>query len=253
MFIILTLSSNFQKFISENIYKVNNPLKKLALPLIATSLLATSSFPVMAIEAGDILVRARAININPDDKSEDVRSNGSTVPNTTVGVEDAYSLDIDFTYMVAKNWGVELLLDISSKHDITAKGSTLKSLAPGTIAQTNVLPPALILQYHFEPDGIIRPYAGLGANYTMFLSEKETNSLENGLGGVSDFSLDDSFGLVAQAGLDYDLGNNWFMNFDVKYMDIDTKGSFQSGALGKVDVNVDINPWVIGVGIGTRF
>lgn len=232
---------------------MNNPLKKLALPLIATGLLAVSSFPVMAIDAGDILVRARAININPDDESENVRSDGKTVPNTTVGVEDAYTLDIDFTYMVAKNWGVELLLDLSSKHDITAKGSTLQSLAPGTIAETYVLPPALILQYHFAPDGMFRPYAGLGANYTMFLSEKETESLDNGLGGVSDLSLDDSFGFVAQAGIDYDLGNNWFMNFDAKYMDIDTKGSFNSGALGRVDVNVDINPWVFGIGIGTHF
>jgi len=234
---------------------MNNHLKKLALPVLATSLLAASSLPVMAIDAGDILVRGRIININPDDESENVTSSavGGKVPNTQVGVEDAYSLDIDFTYMVAKNWGIELLLDTSSKHDITAKGSTLKSLAPGTIADTIVLPPALILQYHFAPDGQFRPYMGLGANYTMFLNEQETSSLDNGLGGVSDFELDNSFGFVAQAGMDYDLGNNWFMNFDLKYMDISTTGTFNSGALGRVSVDVDIDPWVIGVGVGTRF
>jgi len=233
-------------------------LKKLSLPLLIAGCLG-ASFPVAALDAGDWLVRGRIININPDADSTDVKAGalgGASVPGTKVDVEDAWTLDIDITYMFTKNWGAELLLDISSKHDVTAKGETLKGLASGTIIETRVLPPALILQYHFSPDAQIRPYVGLGANFTYFFSEDATSSLNNGLNGgndISDVELDSSFGLVGQVGMDYDLGNDMFLNLDMKYMQIDTTATFTSAALGRVEADVDINPWVFGIGIGKRF
>ncbi|ALG67433.1 OmpW/AlkL family protein [Beggiatoa leptomitoformis] len=230
-------------------------LKKQVLPLLIVSSLGIVSAPVFAIDQGDILVRGRIININPDSDSGDVYSSatGTNVPGTTVDVEDAWTLDIDFTYMMTKFVGVELLLDLSSQHDVSSKGETLNTLAPGNIIETRVLPPALILQYHLLPDGPIRPYAGFGFNYTYFFNEKATNSLDAGLGGVSDVSLDSSFGWVAQMGVDYDINDKIFLNADVKYMDIGTTAEFNSGALGHVTTDVDINPWVIGFGIGTKF
>jgi outer membrane protein len=208
---------------------------------------------VQALDTGDLLVRGRIININPSADSGNVTSSavGGEVGGTEVDVDDAYSLDIDFTYMFTPNIGAELLLDISSKHDVVGKGATLAPM--GTIIETRVLPPALILQYHFMPDSQFRPYAGLGLNYTMFFSEEATSSLDTGLGGVKDVELDSSFGWVGQVGMDYDLGNDLFFNLDVKYMDIDTTATFTSGALGNVSTDVDINPWVFGIGVGKRF
>jgi outer membrane protein len=229
------------------------PSSRLVLPLLMVGSLSATTVPVMAYQTGDLLVRGRLINISPDSSSKDVTSNGTTVPNTSVEVGDAYSLDIDFTYMFSPNLGAELLLDTSSKHDVTAKGSTLASLAPGNIMSTRVLPPALILQYHPMPGALVSPYVGLGLNYTYFFDKKATDSLNKGLGGVTKPSLDGSFGWVAQFGADYNLGNEWFLNADVKYMAISTTAEFNSGALGSVSVDVDINPWVIGFGVGKRF
>ncbi len=230
-------------------------LKKLAFSLLIMSSLSVTSSPTIATEAGDWLVRGRIINIDPDSSSNDVTSSktGGSVPNTSVSVDNAYTLDIDITYMFTSNVGLELLLDLSSKHDVQSQGSTLRSLAPGNIISTRVLPPALILQYHVLPQGPIRPYVGLGLNYTYFFDEEATGSLNNGLGGVSGVSLDSSFGWVAQFGVDYDMGNDWFLNADLKYMEIDTTANFDSGALEHVSVDVDINPWVMGIGIGKRF
>jgi len=227
--------------------------KKLALPMLVAGCMGTASLPVAALEAGDWLVRGRIINISPDDSSSNVTSNGTSVADTQVGVEDAYTLDIDITYMFTRNIGAELLLDLSSKHDVVAKGKTLVGLAPGNIIETRVLPPALILQYHFMPDAQFRPYAGIGLNYTLFFNEKATSSLDTGLKGVTDVELDSSFGLVGQIGADFDLGNDWFLNADIKYIDINTTATFKSGALGNVAVDVDVNPWVFGLGIGKRF
>ncbi|EIJ43070.1 outer membrane protein W [Beggiatoa alba B18LD] len=231
-------------------------IKKQVLPLlIAGSLGMIASAPALAIDQGDILVRGRIINISPDADSGDVYSSavGGNVAGTSVDVDDAWTLDIDFTYMLTKYVGVELLLDLSSQHNVSSKGETLNTLAPGDIIETRVLPPALILQYHLLPDGPVRPYAGFGFNYTYFFDEKVTSSLDNGLGGVSGLSLDSSFGWVAQLGVDYDINENVFLNADVKYMDISTTAEFDSGALGHVSTDVDINPWVIGFGVGTKF
>ncbi len=75
----------------------------------------------------------------------------------------------------------------------------------------------------------------------------------NGGNTISNLKLDSSFGLVGQMGIDYDLGNNLFFNLDVKYMRIGTTATFSSQALGNVNTDVDINPWVFGIGIGKRF
>lgn len=228
-------------------------MKRSTLPILLMGSLNILSLPTQAYDTGDLLVRGRLLNISPDSSSSDVNANGKTVADTSVEVGSAYSLDLDFTYMLSPNLGAELLLDTSSQHKISSKGNALVSLAPGDILSTQVLPPALILQYHLSPDAELSPYLGLGLNYTYFFGEEVTDSMNRGLQGVSGVKLDASFGWVAQFGADYDVGNDWFFNADVKYMDIGTEASFTSGALGNVDLDVDINPWVLGIGIGRRF
>lgn len=228
-------------------------MKKTILALAIAAIAGTTSMTANAYEAGDILVRARLINVMPNDSSDDLTVGGTVVQNTDLKVEDNFSLDIDFTYMFTPNWGAELLLDISSKHDIKANGATLKTLNGNSndIASVRVLPPSLVMQYHFAPNAAVKPYMGLGLNYTHFFDKDLDSDAKTAL-GASNLDLDDSWGLVGQIGADFDIGNNWFINVDAKYIDIDTTATMNT-VLGKVKVDVDIDPWVIGIGIGTRF
>ena len=89
-------------------------------------------------------------------------------------------------------------------------------------------------------------------NYTLFYGAESSAALDGALGGATDITLSDSFGLAAQAGMDVSLSNDWFMNFDLKYIQIDTKATLATGGTTRT-VNVDINPWVFGVGVGRRF
>lgn len=197
----------------------NKPFLKSS--IIVAAILSSSA--ALATQAGDILVRARLININPDASSD--------VPG--LDVEPHYSLDVDFTYMVNANFGVELLLDTSASHRITVDGND--------IASVRVLPPSLIAQYHFLPTSNLRPYVGAGINYTLFFDEE--------LVGGGSIKLDDSVGLVAQAGVDYDINNDWFINADIKYIDMNTDTTIN----GVAGPDVDINPTILGIGIGKRF
>ena len=52
--------------------------------------------------------------------------------------------------------------------------------------------------------------------------------------------------------MDVGLKNDWFVNFDLKYIQIETKATLVTGSTTRT-VDVNINPWVFGIGIGKRF
>ena len=158
--------------------------------------------------------------------------------NSVVNVDSAQSLTFNVTYLFTPNWGVELLAALPFKHDIDLNSDGSQ------VAETKHLPPTLSLQYHFLPDGRIRPYAGLGLNATLFFDEKTTGALAG-----SDLSLDDSYGLAAQVGVDFDLSDVWLLNVDVRWFDIDADASVDGTSIG----TVEIDPYAFGVSIGRRF
>lgn len=212
--------------------------------LIAAASVAALTAPAYAAQ-GDWLVRARAIYVAPQDDSGPVLP---AVPTGAVGVDDAIVPELDFTYFFTNNIGAELIL-ATSPHDING-AAALSGL--GKIADTMALPPTLTLQYHFLPDAKFRPYVGAGVNWTIFYSEDSTASLDGALGGATGVSLDDSFGWAVQAGADIDITERVFLNIDVKYVDIDTTATLTTGALVNT-VDVDIDPIIVGVGLGMRF
>jgi len=222
---------------------------KLALALLAATGISAIATPVMAYEAGDWLVRGRIINVNPNDDSgalftsvgnlgEGVKVDSDTVP------------ELDITYMIAPNWGVELILGYSD-HTVTAEKGVA---ALGDVIDAKALPPTLTLQYHFAPNSNIRPYVGAGINYTYFFDE-ETAGAVAGTSG-SKVSLESSWGLAAQAGVDISLNDDWFVNLDVKYIQMDTTAKFSNiagGTIANAEIDADIDPFVYGIGIGRRF
>jgi outer membrane protein len=198
--------------------------------------------PASAVGQGDILARARIINIAPDVSSDNIKLADGTDAGVGIDVDNKVTLDVDFTYMVTNNFGVELLLDISSKHDITVDGDKVGDVV--------VLPPPLIAQWHFMPQNNIRPYAGAGINYTFFFSE---NTDEANLGANTGLEVDDAFGLVAQVGVDIDINKDWYFNVDAKYIDLNTSATITANGAKYATVDFDLNPVVLGVGVGTRF
>lgn len=188
---------------------------------------------VQAYEAGDWLVRGGIWGVFPkSDNLNNVLGTGAAL-----NVDDGYSLGFNVTYMVNPNIGVELIGALPFKHDIELSGA-------GKVASTYQLPPTLLVQYHFMPTSNIRPYAGIGLNYTFFWNEKTTGPLSG-----NSLSLDSSWGLAGELGIDVDVAPNWFVNATVSYMNIETDAKLNGVGIG----TVDINPWVFGLNVGTRF
>lgn len=204
-----------------------------------TATLAMASTGALAA-AGDWLVRVGPVNVSPNDDSGEL----SGLAGAEVSVDGATSLGITIGYMLSDTLGIGVLGALPFKHEIQGEGA-IASL--GKIAEVKHLPPTVTLQYHFAPESGVRPFVGAGLNYTTFFSEETTGDLA----GITDsISLDNSFGLAAEAGVDIDLNQDWFLSAQLWYIDIATEAKLGAG-LGTIDV--DINPWVLMIGAGRSF
>ncbi len=188
--------------------------------------LATAAPTAQAQDAGAWIWRIGIHNVRPKSSNHDI-----------VNVDAAPMLTFNGTYMIAPNWGVELLAALPFEHDINLNGG-------GKVAETKHLPPTLSLQYHFNPNGAWRPYLGAGLNYTLFFDEETTGALQG-----AKVELDASSGLAAQFGLDVELGGDWFANADFRWFDIDSDAKLNGVSLG----TVEIDPYAFGLSIGRRF
>ncbi|HEC75604.1 MAG TPA: OmpW family protein, partial [Methylophaga aminisulfidivorans] len=91
----------------------------LAAALLTTLGLSFAAAPAMAYEAGDWLIRGRIINVNPNDDSGTLTVNGVDQGTKGVSVNSDTVPELDITYMIDKNWGMELILGYSNH---TVKG-----------------------------------------------------------------------------------------------------------------------------------
>lgn len=162
---------------------------------------------------------------------------GDDIDGADVNISTSVVPELDFTYFFTENWAAELILG-TTKHNVDVKAGNEKV----DLGHVWLLPPTLNLQYHFT-GGNAKPYLGAGINYTFFYGVDA--------GDVPDMKYDNSVGFSMQAGLDYKLNDKWFLNLDIKKLLLKTDVSVDTGE-GVLPVAVDINPLIIGVGIGLK-
>jgi outer membrane protein len=202
-------------------------MKKIVFAAAVSLAVAAPAMAAEHFKSGDVLIRARALNVMPDESSSMNIADSVKLSNT-------FTPELDATYFFTPNIAAELIAAVSP-HRVSTKGGV-------DAGDVWLLPPTLTLQYHFNQFESVKPYVGAGVNYTHFFGA-------NG-GSLSDPKYDDSFGAALQAGADMPLGNNWYANLDVKKVYINTTAKFSGGT---VRADVDIDPWIVGVGIGYKF
>jgi outer membrane protein len=241
---------------------------KMKKSLLVLALAAAFAPALAQAEAGDIVVRLRATHVSPSESSElGAQTNAvygsTTLANTLYGSNSAELQvgsntipEIDFSYYITKNIAAELILAVGTRHDVSVSGSggILNSRGLGSV---NLLPPTLTAQWHFMPDTMFDPYVGAGVAYVLGMDRSLTANTT--LGNLPIRIDRHSFGGVLQAGLDVNLQDKWLVNFDVKKLWVGTDVEVDSlGAAGlpvgyrKID-NLDIDPWVVSIGIGKKF
>ena len=206
-------------------------MKKLATLTLAAAALAA---PSLRAEEGPWMVRLRAVALQPANKSDAISALG--VPADAIHVSNKTIPDVDFSYFFTKSFSAELVLTVPQEHDVTLSGTKI-----GTFKH---LPPTLTAQWRFLPGETFNPYVGAGLNLTL-ISDVKIN-----VPGVGALDLNSSsVGLALQAGADLKVAANWYLNVDVKYVQI--QSDVKLGATKVSRVKVD--PMLYGVGVGYRF
>jgi outer membrane protein len=171
-------------------------------------------------------VRLGVSNIVPTSDS------GSIQPGT-VDIDSDAGPTFNLAYFLRPNLAIDVLGGLPFKHDIKLNGSKVGS--------TKQLPPIVSLQWHFAPDARVRPFVGVGLNYTYFYDEH----LDNG----AKLELSDSWGAAFQAGLDIAIDDHWSLGGDVRYAKIDSTVKIDGQKVGSVDVD----PTVYSLNLAYRF
>lgn len=218
--------------------------KKIAVAL-ATSTLLTSLNAVA--EDGNWMMRVRAVYV---DWMQESSAAPLGITANAIHLEKKLVPEVDFTYFFTKNLAAELILTYPQKHTVRVTQSAVGAFDAGSLRE---LPPSLILQYHFTPDAQYRPYIGAGFNYTTYsrVDLAPLNGVVNtALGGTHNASVDrTNLGGVLQAGMDFKIGANSYINLDVKKVYIQSDLYLDGAKISTIKGD----PLLWGIGYGFRF
>lgn len=233
--------------------------------ILATSVLAIALAAPMvhAHKAGDIIIRAGAVTVDPHEKSGGVYVDRGSMAYTRLGgkatLDSDTQLGLNFAYMITDHIGVELLAATPFTHTVHVKDTALAP-ANGKLGNISHLPPTVSLVYYpLDASSAFQPYLGVGLNYTFFFNESISNSAKHSGAQYSNLKVRDSWGWAAQVGADYMITDNIMLNAQIRYIKIDTQATVNVNAFNatagqqRARVNLDVNPWVYMVGIGYKF
>lgn len=198
---------------------------------LAAAVALAALSPVAAQQAGDLTVGLGLANVNP--KSDNGVLAGGTVP---VSIGDNTRPQITVEYFIRDNLGVELLAALPFKHSITSNGTEI-----GTVRH---LPPVVSLQYHFDATPQLKPFVGLGVNFTGLYDAESKGPLAG-----NDLRVKNSWGLAAHLGADYWINDRSAIRADLRYIDIDADVTLNGGDIGRVA----IDPLVTGISYVMKF
>jgi outer membrane protein len=156
-------------------------------------------------------------------------------------VDSDLSPTFNVSYMLTDHISTELMAAWPFTNGIDLKTS---GGGKERIGSVDVLPPILSLNWHFNPNGVFRPYIGAGVNYTLFSGEETRGRLAG-----NSLKLDDSVGVAGQVGVDIGVTKNFFLNLNARYVDMSSDAEVNGADVG----TLDLNPWILGVHVGYRF
>ena len=199
--------------------------------ILAVAALALATSPALAQSAGSWTFGIGAHQVAP--KSDNGTLTATPLGDLRMEVGNNARPTITAEYFIRDNLGLEVLAALPFQHDIAVAGV-------GKVGSTKHLPPTVSLQYHFGR-GKVKPFVGLGVNYTRFFSTKTEGPIAG-----AELELSDSWGLAGHVGLDVQISEKSAIRIDYRKIDIDTKAKLNGANLGTRN-QVNIDPSVYGV------
>jgi outer membrane protein len=120
-------------------------------------------------------------------------------------------------------------------------------LADGGRGSIEAQPVALSGQYHFGQSGqAIRPYVGLG----YYQANIDGEEFDASVAGPNHVGIGTPKGVIGTVGADFNITDRWFARADARYMKGDAEVKVAGEETGE---DLQLDPWMVGVGVGVRF
>ncbi len=221
----------------------------LATLVAGEALAADLDYPTKAPVVEELspwMIRVRALGVIPESgatvNTVDFYGVQSHIPGSSLSYSDSIVPELDISYFFTENLAAELVLG-TTKSTITAEQSIA---GLGEVGTTWILPPTLMLQYHFNNMGAFKPYVGVGVNYTIFYNQDATWPHQ-------DLSVNNAWGVALQVGFDWMFDRHWGINFDVKKLYLEPDFDVVANGALPVTGTAQLNPWLVATGVTYRF
>lgn len=157
---------------------------------------------------------------------------------------------------LSPHFDLELALGAPPVTRTVAKGPAVVGSVPfngQTIATTRWFAPSLLAKYYlFSPDAAIRPYVGVGVNYTKFYSRQVTAAGQEISGGPTSLTLPVSVGPVGTVGVAWQPLNRVVVILSGSASWVNTRLTTDTAGLLRTS-HVEFNPRALVLAVGYQF
>lgn len=193
-----------------------------------------------AAQAQDNVLKLGVTRYDPHAKTNGLTGIGIP-PGADAKVDGATTALLVYERLLGPNWGVELAVGLPPRITARATGSVAFL---GEVVSARNLAPTLLVNYHFgsasEP---LRPYAGLGINYTRFSSVRSNYPWS--------VSLSDSVGPAVNLGVELTVARPWVFWASASYIKV--KSDLVAVGASVLQTTIDFKPMVYSMGASYRF
>lgn len=218
-----------------NKHVINAPILK-TLAIVA----ALSAGPVAFAQDGTTATTPHRFNATIGYAQSVTNSNPGTVAGSAAHMDGGGAATLSGSWFFHDNFAVELWGSASKfEQDV--------DLANGGRGSVKQQPIAVSAQYHFgQASQPIRPYVGLG----YYQANIDDEDFDPTVAGGQHVGFGSPNGPIATVGADFNITDRWFARADARYMTGDADVRIAGQDTGE---QLQLDPWIVGVGIGTRF
>ena len=214
--------------------------------ILATSqVLAASGVPNNEIRVGAYIVMY-------DAKADDL-TGPYVPPGVNIDVKNLTTPYVAYLRRLSPHLVAQLAAGVPPKTETVGKGPATLGSVPfnGQVVSTaKWFSPSILVNYVFRDESeALRPYLGVGVNYTRFYDLKSTDAGNQANGGPTAIKLSSSTGPVFTAGLRWHIKDNWsaYASYDVAKVNSDYVGD-TAGVIRKTHIKFNPSTLVLSVG-----
>lgn len=197
-------------------------------------------------------------NVQPHSSASDF-SGPFTPTGISVEVRDKSMLFFSYAREINDQWDVELALGAPPTHDIVLTinnpglPASAQALSGQVGARVRQVGPTLFANYKFlGKTSPLRPFIGVGINYTRFDNTVSTAANNALVGGATSISLEDSVGLALHGGVTYRISDQWSLSVSLATAQV--KSKITTNTLGiERSADIKFRPRVFTAAVGYSF